>query len=400
MTPKKIESNEQGVIKHIASKEYANLLFSIGIKLEIAFLLLVTLFYLVWQLNTKMEFLLSWTSWGIFFYYITLQVAKLILYIFNSIKEKKWRFGYPIGIEEIPTWTMVVSYVIVFIVFFGVTVNLIVQTVNAIFSAANFVSKVLQDGSALQKELEILFHRLGLTQQQAIDITQGIINNLFVHTNLLTTLTEKMMNFVSSLGFFFDIGAGAFVSVLIAMEAKNIKRLIVYFSRSHRKVLNNISRDLKIIHYFMVGFTGNRLIISFLVGIVVWLGFAIAGFPNTGIAALVAVITDLIPYVGPILGWLFGIVAVIPTLPSWKVFFILTLIYGVAQVVENIAAPLLYSSNLSVPFWIVMLALIVGGQIGGVVGIIIGVPVFAAFSRILVLYFKEWEKNSGKHSCH
>ena len=400
MSNKSVGSNEKGVIKHIGSQEYANLLFSVGIKLEVAFLLLVTLFYFVWQLNTRMEFLLSWTSWGVFFYYITLQVAKLILYFVNSIKEKKWRFGYSIGIEEIPTWTMVISYIIVFIVFFGVTVNLIVQTVNAVFSAANFVSKFLQNGSTLQKELEILFHRLGLTQQQAIDITQGIINNLFVHTNFLTTITEKMMNFVSSLSFIFDIGAGAFVSILIAMEAKNIKKLIIYFSNSHRKVLRNISRDLRIIHYFMVGFTGNRLIIAFIVGFVVWLGFAISGFPNAGISALVALITDLIPYVGPILGWLFGIVAVIPTLPSWKVFFILSLIYVVAQVVENIAAPLLYSSNLSVPFWIVILALILGGQIGGVVGIIIGVPVFAAFSKILVIYFKEWEKSSGKHSCN
>ncbi len=379
-------------------KNYSNILFSVGVKLEVTFLVLLALFYFLWQLNTKMAFLLSWLSWGVFFYYITLQVAKLIMYTVASIKDGKWKFGYPLGIEDIPTWAMIISYVIVLIVFFGVTIKLIVQTVNAMFSAASFVSGFLQNGSALQRELEILFFKLGLTQQQAIDIAQGIINNLFVHTNLITTITEKMMNFVSSLGFFFDISAGAFVSILIGMEAKNIKFLINHFSRSQRRLLSNIARDLKIIHFYMVGFTGNRLIIAFMVGFVVWLGFVIAGFPNAGIAGLVAIITDLIPYLGPILGWLFGIVAVIPIIPSWKAFFILTLIYIIAQVVENVSAPLIYSSNLSVPFWIVMLALLLGGKIGGVVGIIIGVPVFTAFSKIIVLYFREWEEGYGKYT--
>ncbi len=379
-------------------KNYSNILFSVGVKLEVTFLVLLALFYFLWQLNTKMAFLLSWLSWGVFFYYITLQVAKLIMYTVASIKDGKWKFGYPLGIEDIPTWAMIISYVIVLIVFFGVTIKLIVQTVNAMFSAASFVSGFLQNGSALQRELEILFFKLGLTQQQAIDIAQGIINNLFVHTNLITTITEKMMNFVSSLGFFFDISAGAFVSILIGMEAKNIKFLINHFSRSQRRLLSNIARDLKIIHFYMVGFTGNRLIIAFMVGFVVWLGFVIAGFPNAGIAGLVAIITDLIPYLGPILGWLFGIVAVIPIIPSWKAFFILTLIYIIAQVVENVSAPLIYSSNLSVPFWIVMLALLLGGKIGGVVGIIIGVPVFTAFAKIIVLYFREWEEGYDKYT--
>ncbi|NOZ92845.1 AI-2E family transporter [bacterium 3DAC] len=386
---------DTGDIRNI--KQYTNMLFVVGVKLEVMFFFLLIVFYFVWQLNTKMAFLLSWLSWGIFFYYIALQVAKLILYAVRSVKEGKWRFGYPIGIEEIPAWTMWISYVIVLLVFFGVTIKLIAQTVSAIFAAIDFVSKFLENSNSLQKELEILLYRLGLTQEQAIQITQGIINNLFVHTNFLSTITEKMMNFVSSLGFFFDISAGAFVSILIGMEAKKIKSLINHFSNSQKKMLRNLARDLKIIHFYMVGFTGNRLIISFMVGFVIWLGFAIAGFPNAGIAGLVAIITDLIPYIGPVLGWLFGIVAVIPSMPSWKVFLVLTLIYIVGQVVENVSAPLIYSANLSVPFWIVMLALLVGGKIGGVVGIIIGVPVFAAFSKIIVLYFKEWEEGHGKH---
>ena len=378
-------------------QDYSNMLFVVGVKLEVVFLVLLIILYFLWQVNTKMGFLISWMAWGIFFYYITLQVAKLLIYIVESVNRKKWKFGFPIGIESIPTWAMVVSYLIVLVIFLGVTVRLIIQAVDAIFSAIDFVSASFDNTSAFQKWLEIFLYRLGLTQEQAIDIANNVINNIFIRSDLLTTLTEKMINFVSSLGFFFDVLAGAFISILIGAESKRIKKLVNEFEKSKRRILRNVARDLKIIHFYMVGFTGNRLIIAFIVGLVVWLGFLIAGFPNSGIAAIIAIITDLVPYVGPLLGWLFGILAVIPLVPTWQAFFILTSIYVVAQVVENVVAPLMYSTNLSVPFWIVMLALIVGGKLGGVVGVIVGVPLLAAFSKIITIYFRDWESGHGKY---
>lgn len=378
-------------------RDYGNMLFVVGVKLEIVLLVLLVILYFLWQVNTKMGFLISWMAWGIFFYYITLQVAKLLIYIVESISSKNLRFGFPIGIESIPIWAMVVSYLIVLVIFLGVTVKLIIQAVDAIFAAINFVSASFGNASAFQKWLEIFLYRLGLTQEQAIDIAHNVINNVFIRSDLLTTLTEKMINFVSSLSFFFDVLAGAFISVLIGAEAKRIKNLVNEFEKSKRRILSNVARDLKIIHFYMIGFTGNRLIIAFIVGLVVWFGFLIAGFPNAGIAALIAIITDLIPYVGPLLGWLFGILAVIPLIPTWQAFFILSSIYVVAQVVENVVAPLMYSTNLSVPFWIVMLALIVGGKLGGVVGVIVGVPLLAAFSKIMTIYFRDWESGHGKY---
>jgi len=378
-------------------RDYGNMLFVVGVKLEIVFLVLLILLYFLWQVNTKMGFLISWMAWGIFFYYITLQVAKLIIYVVESVHRKKWKFGFPIGIESIPPWAMIISYLIVLVIFLGVTVRLIIQAVDAIFSAIDFVSTSFGNTSTFQKWLEIFLYRLGLTQEQAIDIAHNIINNVFIHSDLLTTLTEKMLNFVSSLSFFFDVMAGAFISILIGVEAKRIKKLVSEFGKSKRRILRNVARDLKIIHFYMVGFTGNRLIIAFIVGLVVWLGFLIAGFPNAGISALIAIITDLIPYVGPLLGWSFGILAVIPLIPTWKAFFLLSTIYVIAQVVENVVAPLMYSTNLSVPFWIVMLALIVGGKLGGVVGIIVGVPLLAAFFKIITIYFRDWESGHGKY---
>ncbi|GEM_PF-3313661 len=388
-------SDEKNSVEN--KKDYANTLFAVGVKLEVVFFALVLAFYLLWQLGEKLSFLVSWLAWGIFFYYLALQVAKLLLYIVRSIKESKWRFGYTIGIEEIPAWAMSLAYVIVFVIFLGVTMTLIFQVVSSISSAIDFSSKFLKDTSLIEKELETLLYHVGLTQEQAVNIAQNIINNVFSHTDFLSVISEKMVGFVSSLEFLVDIAAGAFASVLIGMEAKNIKALITRFSSSEKRILRNLSRDLKVIHFYMVGFTGNRLLISFIVGFSVWLGFIIVGFPNAGIAALVAIVTDLIPYVGPILGWMFGVVAVMPSVPSLKALIILTAIYIISQVVENVSAPLIYSTNLSVPFWIVILALLVGGKIGGVVGIIIGVPMFTALSKIIGFYFREWEEGHVKY---
>lgn len=144
---------------------------------------------------------------------------------------------------------------------------------------------------------------------------------------------------------------------------------------------------------YLYGQLANSLITGFLVFVVLWA----VGLPGAFLFGAIMVILNMIPTFGPILAAIPGILAALlsgstrwPELESYWFALIVAGIYVVVvQAQANIIAPRVMGIAVRLRPAVVLIGLIVGFQIGGLLGSLLVVPIIASIRDVLV-YF--WDK--------
>ena len=125
-----------------------------------------------------------------------------------------------------------------------------------------------------------------------------------------------------------------------------------------------------------------QLFLSLIMGCTVWVGLALLGVKYSFLIAVLAAFFELVPFLGPILSGAIAIVAALLTSTTLAVY---TLIFFlIAQQFEaNILVPLLTRRSVGLHPVIVIVALLIGAEIGGILGVIISVPAAAVFQEVI-----------------
>jgi predicted PurR-regulated permease PerM len=135
---------------------------------------------------------------------------------------------------------------------------------------------------------------------------------------------------------------------------------------------------------------------SIIVGLVLWLLFTLFGVPKAGALAFLSALLNPIPYLG-------NIVATVPAVllaftVSWQLALVTLVVCILVQVLDgNILQLLVFSQSLDVQPVTVILALLVGGALGGFWGLMLAIPL-AAFLQLLYrdYYLKSSWYTGGK----
>ncbi len=144
----------------------------------------------------------------------------------------------------------------------------------------------------------------------------------------------------------------------------------------------------------MGGFIRARFLEAAIVGLVVWLGLAIIGFPYAPLLAIFAALTNLIPYIGPIIG---AVPAVLIALisedgavyQSMSVnLVVVTSIYFIAQLIDVLfIIPFVVARIVNLHPVTVILVIIIGAQLMGILGMVISIPVASVLKLTLTAVY-------------
>jgi predicted PurR-regulated permease PerM len=242
----------------------------------------------------------------------------------------------------------------------------------------------------------------------------GLFPSLGKDFNLVAMLLEKikeLMNFsnvssvvgsVASVASAFGVAAFAvvFISYFFIADEKLFSKIICSFvpDRIEANVQSTIRDITHLLSRYFIG------LILEVVGVIVldFLGlwWVIQIPPNYALGiAFIAGLLNVIPYVGPILGYVIGILLCVVLkygmgagidVPIW--LFVL-LIWGVmlfAQLIDNIVyQPLIYSTSIKARPLEIFLVLLMAGRIGGTVGLIVGVPAYTVVRVILARFYSD-----------
>lgn len=138
-----------------------------------------------------------------------------------------------------------------------------------------------------------------------------------------------------------------------------------------------------------------QLIIASAIGILMFLGFTIIGLEYNGVLAVIAAFTSIIPYLGPIITFIPALI--IAFLTSWWMVGKLLIVWMLVQFIEgNVIQPNVMGKQLDVHPLTIIIVLLVAGDLLGLVGLILGVPLYAII-KVFVRYGFERFKERYNH---
>ena len=124
------------------------------------------------------------------------------------------------------------------------------------------------------------------------------------------------------------------------------------------------------------GFLEGKVVDSIIIGLMTYVAVLIFRIPYPALVATIVGVTNILPFFGPILGAIPTSVIVLLTEPS-KVLTLLIIIVIIQQIDGNIIGPKILGNNTGVSSLCVLIAISVMGSVGGFVGMLLGVPLFA-----------------------
>lgn len=133
-----------------------------------------------------------------------------------------------------------------------------------------------------------------------------------------------------------------------------------------------------------------KFIEATILGSLVTVGLLAVGFPYPFILGFVAGITNILPYIGPIIGFVPALlVALLSSDPKISTLSMLFIFLAANLIDMLLVFPLLVSKVVNLNPIIVVVSVIVGGQLGGVVGMIVIIPFIAFFKLLFEEIYKD-----------
>ena len=129
-------------------------------------------------------------------------------------------------------------------------------------------------------------------------------------------------------------------------------------------------------------FIGGQLTESVILGTLFYIGMTIFRFPNAAIISLFICVTSLVPIVGATVGVIVGFLLILITDPIKALLFIV-FFFVIQQIEGTFIYPRVVGKSVGLPGVIVICAVLVGGNIGGIIGALISVPTSAVLFALI-----------------
>ena len=144
------------------------------------------------------------------------------------------------------------------------------------------------------------------------------------------------------------------------------------------------------------GYIRGQALDAAMVGLLVSVALTIAGIPYAVVIGILTGCGNLVPYIGPVVG--FGSLIIIALADgSLSILLIGGVILAVVMFVDgNIINPRMLSSNVHVHPVLVIVALLAGSKVGGVVGMLVAVPIAALLKLQLEKYVEKKKREKEK----
>ncbi len=173
---------------------------------------------------------------------------------------------------------------------------------------------------------------------------------------------------------------GPVVAFYILAELPRIRRSVLNLLPLERR--DRVLEGLRIVGQSVGAFFRGQLVIAFLVGVLSTVGLLILGVPYAVLIGTIAGVTNLVPFLGPIVGSVPGILlgwfAGGPALGLW----VLLLFVGIQQFESHVMSPLILGATVRLRPVAVVIGMLAGAAAAGLLGMILAVPVLASIKSL------------------
>lgn len=162
------------------------------------------------------------------------------------------------------------------------------------------------------------------------------------------------------------------------------------FYQSSKKILPPVMRRdaeeiAQIVNQQIGDYLKGQVVSSIILGIMYWPFFLLIGLPFSGILAIAAGILCIIPYIGPFVVFIPGLIIALQV--SWMMAVKFLIIWFVIQAIHgHLVVPRVMGDKLQMHPVTIIFVLLVMAELFGLIGVIFGIPIYC-FVKVLVIYF-------------
>ena len=273
---------------------------------------------------------------------------------------------------------------LVVVLFFMLVIPSVVSSVMQIISAvpgqmataSAWLAELLEEQPALQEQWE------EFSAEAMATITS------WLQTDLLTTVQTVATNFGNQFASFVvvvkNIGLGILISIYLLASRKKfaVQARLLLCGLFPKRWADAIEREVRYADKMFNGFLVGRIIDSAIIGLICFVFCAIAGFDSAVLVSVIVGVTNVIPVFGPFIGAIPCALLLLLENP-WHCLAFLVFVVVLQLLDGNVLGPRILGETTGVDsFWVLFSVLLFGG-LWGVVGMVVGVPLFAVLYDIL-----------------
>ena len=211
-----------------------------------------------------------------------------------------------------------------------------------------------------------------------------LTDDLLPKINLL--VASFSTGFLGVLVFLKNFLIGAMISIYLlygkeSYVAQGKRLLYCLFST---RTTNNIIRDLQYVDKTFGGFIIGKVLDSFIIGILCYIGTTILNLPYALLVSVIVGVTNVIPFFGPYIGAIPSAILILLSDPKMGIYFIIFILI-LQQIDGNIIGPKILGNSTGLSSFWVITAITLGGGLFGIVGMLLGVPTFAVIYYIVTM---------------
>ena len=380
---KELEKNKRE--SRLEKSREDKLLAFIGGKFIIYILLIVILLGIAIYLYTEISYIFTPINTIVNSIITPIIVAYVFYYMLNPLVNF---FSKKISRFSASLLAILVGVITVLIVIIGVVPIIVEQTQNLITAMPRYIEIVkgyleeYSDNAYVQVVVEYVNTNLNVSKISqrlisiATSVAQGVVSSISSTASVLVTMPFVL--------FFLLKDASQFNKFVISLLPKKFEKPVA-------ETIDEI--DDKVGSYIQ-----GQMLVSLCIGVMLFIGYNVIGLHYAFSLATIAAFLSIVPYLGPAIAITPAMLVAAST--SWVMVVKMLVVWGIVQFLEgNIISPNIMGRSMNMHPLTVIFVILIGVNISGVVGAILGIPVYSILkvliSKLLLSVKERYDKFYG-----
>lgn len=292
-------------------------------------------------------------------------------------------------LKKIKKYKRLFSVLLSLIIIFGFIVILLFILIPQLKNAGTIFVENIPD---YQENIYNLGEKIGLSSDELefLNLENNKIKDEI--TNFITNNSDKLINI--SMGFassIFSVICNFFIGMIFAIYVlmdkerliKQIKKLLSRICST--KLYNKIIEVTKLSNTTFSNFVKVQVLEAIILGVLCFVGMLIFRMPYAATISVLIGVTALIPIFGAFVGCIIGAFLIFMISPIKALTFIVFFLV-LQQIEGNFIYPKVVGGKIGLPSIWVLVAVTVGGSFGGVLGMLLAVPVVSIVYSLLRIF--------------
>lgn len=301
----------------------------------------------------------------------------------TKLKIKRRREGIVLALSIATSIILVLGFVIlIFYMIIPQIVNSIPAITETITNGVAKIDEFLQKNQDHKIIVAINQFIMDNNIKDTLDLNAIISKYITPYTaTLMQGLSTGTIAFVSKIK---DICVGLFVAVYILSGTKRLSHQakMILYGVVPKKHADFIMSEIIYADEAFNGFLVGKIVDSIIIGAITYVSMLILHIPYAPLIAVIIGATNIIPVFGPFIGAIPPTILLLLTNPIKAVIFVVFILI-LQQIDGNVIGPKIIGKAIGISSLWILVSIIIFGGLFGILGMIIGVPLFAVIYDLI-----------------